>query len=148
MNDQSNLPLQALPDGEAELRLVLHLRWEDVAALGQEAGRLAAQVQRPVSLDEAASHRLRNRTSAAHAKPVQDRAQPAAVPPPPSRAAHSPVDQARQAIDKINGSAHASTTTSSSSDAFSPGTRGTVERPTRPPSSVPGAVPEQTRAAG
>ena len=36
---------------------MLHLPWEDVAALGQEAGRLAAQMQRPVTLDEAVSHR-------------------------------------------------------------------------------------------
>jgi hypothetical protein len=100
MTDQSSIPLQvqALPDGDAELRLVLHLRWEDVAALGQEAGRLAVQLQRPVSLDEAASHRLRTR-SAAHAKPAQDRAQ---------SAPQSPTEHARQAIEKINGAAHAS----------------------------------------
>lgn len=39
MNDRVTPPMQALPDGEAEIALVLHLPWEDVAALGQEAGR-------------------------------------------------------------------------------------------------------------
>ncbi len=52
--------MHALPDGEAEVALVLRLPWEDVARLGQEAGRLAAQMQRPVTLDEAVSHRLRS----------------------------------------------------------------------------------------
>lgn len=122
MNDDSSaIPLQALPDGEAELRLVLHLRWEDIAALGQDAGRLAAQMQRPVSLDEAVSHRLRGR-AAAHAK-------------------HSPGEQARQAIEKINGSVP-------QPPAAPPQeTRGMVQRPTRHPSAVtPGG--ERTRAAG
>lgn len=58
MSEQNSLPVQALPDGSAELRLVLHLRWEDIAALGREAGRMAAQLKRPVGLDEAASQRL------------------------------------------------------------------------------------------
>ncbi|MFJ3720038.1 hypothetical protein [Streptomyces sp. NPDC090057] len=70
--------MQALPDGEAELSLVIRLPWEDVARLGQEAGRLAAQMQRPVTLDEAVSYRLRStRPSASHAKPAGE--QPAAV---------------------------------------------------------------------
>ncbi|MFS4096705.1 hypothetical protein [Streptomyces sp. AF1A] len=70
--------MQALPDGEAELALVLRLPWEDVARLGQEAGRLASQMQRPVTLDEAVSHRLRStRPTASHAKPAGE--QPAAV---------------------------------------------------------------------
>ncbi|CAM5296836.1 putative protein (Fragment) OS=Streptomyces rochei OX=1928 GN=G3I25_22295 PE=4 SV=1 [Streptomyces rochei] len=30
--------MHALPDGEAEVALVLRLPWEDVARLGQEAG--------------------------------------------------------------------------------------------------------------
>ncbi|WP_432135896.1 MULTISPECIES: hypothetical protein [unclassified Streptomyces] len=80
MNDRVTpaLPVQALPDGEAELSLVVRLPWEDVARLGQEAGRLAAQAQRPVTLDEAVSHRLRSRpAAAAHAKPAAE--QPAAV---------------------------------------------------------------------
>jgi hypothetical protein len=64
--------MHALPDGEAELALVIRLPWEDVARLGQEAARLAAQTQRPVTLDEAVSHRLRSaRLPAAHAKPEQ-----------------------------------------------------------------------------
>nr|WP_250401085.1 hypothetical protein [Streptomyces cellostaticus] len=71
--------MQALPDGEAELSLVIRIPWEDVARLGQEAGRLAAQMQRPVTLDEAVSYRLRStRPSASHAKPAGE--QPAATP--------------------------------------------------------------------
>ncbi|MEV7324091.1 hypothetical protein [Streptomyces sp. NPDC093970] len=60
-------PMQAMPDGEAEISLVVRLPWEDVARLGQEAGRLAAQMQRPVTLDEAVSNRLRSTRPAAHA---------------------------------------------------------------------------------
>jgi len=98
--------MHATPDGEAEISLVVKLPWEDVARLGQEAGRLASQMQRPVTLDEAVSHRLRSVRSAAHAKPAGE--QPAAVtstasvsslPPRP------PAEQARQAIERINGSA-------------------------------------------
>ncbi|MEW1720419.1 hypothetical protein [Streptomyces sp. NPDC093109] len=103
MNDRNNAPLHALPDGEAELRLVVRLAWEDVAALGQEASRLAAQVKRPVSLDEAASHRLRTR-SAGHAKPVQD--WPVSAPPTVSSiTGRTPGEHARQAIEKITGDA-------------------------------------------
>ncbi|MFG2353437.1 hypothetical protein [Streptomyces sp. NPDC048521] len=70
--------MHALPDGEAELSLVVRLPWEDVARLGQEAGRLASQMQRPVTLDEAVSYRLRSaRPSASHAKPSGE--QPPAV---------------------------------------------------------------------
>ncbi|MFD9207194.1 hypothetical protein ACFVZM_13050 [Streptomyces sioyaensis] len=101
-------PIQALPDGDAELSLVVRLQWEDVAALGQDAARLAARWKRPVTLDEAAGQRLRLRQPAAqptHAKTVaQERAQPAVasttVSPLPTR---SPQEQARQAIEKING---------------------------------------------
>ncbi|MFJ9417108.1 hypothetical protein ACIRPT_23380 [Streptomyces sp. NPDC101227] len=108
MSEPITPPLTALPDGEAELRVVLRLQWEDVAALGQEAGRLAVQMKRPVTLDEAASHRLRGRPSAAHAKPVaqgrerlpQPAVAPASVSPLPAR---SPGEQARQAIEKITG---------------------------------------------
>lgn len=90
MNAQSNVPfqgLQALPDGEAELPLVVHLRWEDLAALGREASRLAVRLQRPVSLDEAAGHHLRTRFGVSHApdkdehpKTEASRAVTAAVP--------------------------------------------------------------------
>ncbi|MCT9006013.1 hypothetical protein ACWGKW_00545 [Streptomyces sp. NPDC054766] len=106
MSDRVTPPMHALPDGEAEIALVLHLPWEDVAALGQEAGRLAARMQRPVTLDEAVSHRLRSSRSAAHAKPAQS-------PPAVTAAAGSvsslpprpPAEQARQTIDRINGTA-------------------------------------------
>ncbi|ELS57251.1 hypothetical protein STVIR_1692 [Streptomyces viridochromogenes Tue57] len=96
-----------MPDGEAELAVVLRLPWEDVARLGQEAGRLASQMQRPVTLDEAVSHRLRSARAAAHAKPAGEQATgampaSASVSPLPSRA---PTEQARQAIERINGTA-------------------------------------------
>ncbi|MFG2395586.1 hypothetical protein [Streptomyces lydicus] len=111
MSESGNpAPIQAMPDGDAELSLVVRLQWEDVAALGQEASRLAARYKRPVGLDEAASHRLRIRRAAPpHPTTVaQERAQPAVaaatttVSPLPAR---SPQEQARQAIEKINGSA-------------------------------------------
>ncbi|MFI9045914.1 hypothetical protein [Streptomyces sp. NPDC053427] len=108
MSEPITPPLTALPDGEAELRVVLRLRWEDVAALGQEAGRLAVQMKRPVTLDEAASHRLRGRPSGAPAQPMpQGRApQPAVAPASVSSLpARSPGEQARQAIEKITGGA-------------------------------------------
>jgi hypothetical protein len=98
--------MHALPDGEAEIALVLRLPWEDVARLGQEAGRLAAQMQRPVTLDEAVSHRLRSARGAAHAKPVGE--QPGAMPSSASVSSlppRPPADQARQAIERINGTA-------------------------------------------
>ncbi|CAM5458392.1 MULTISPECIES: hypothetical protein [Streptomyces] len=110
MNDRVNPPIHALPDGEAEIAVVVRLPWEDVARLGQEAGRLASQMQRPVTLDEAVSHRLRSaRPAAAHAKPAGE--QPAAAMPPSVSAsvsslpARPPAEQARQAIERINGSA-------------------------------------------
>ncbi|MEV6398661.1 hypothetical protein AB0M39_28440 [Streptomyces sp. NPDC051907] len=106
MNEHIDVPLQALPDGQAELRLVVRLAWADVAALGQEAGRLASQMQRPVSLDEAASHRLATR-AAAHAASTPERSsapQPAAV---SSLTGRSPGEHARQAIEKITGPAGA-----------------------------------------
>lgn len=61
MTDPGIPQLQALPDGDAEVSLVVRLQWEDVAALGQDAARLAARWKRPVTLDEAASQRLRIR---------------------------------------------------------------------------------------
>ncbi|MFE3882942.1 hypothetical protein ACFXPQ_08490 [Streptomyces lydicus] len=107
MTDPGIPQLQALPEGDAEVSLVVRLQWEDVAALGQDAARLAARWKRPVTLDEAASQRLRIRPPATHAKTVaQERAQPAVasttVSTLPSR---SPQEQARQAIEKINGTA-------------------------------------------
>lgn len=105
MNDRRTPPIHALPDGEAELALVIHLPWEDVARLGQEAGRLATQMQRPVTLDEAVSQRLRSTRPAAHAKPSAA-PQSAAVPSSASVASlpsRPPAEQARQAIERING---------------------------------------------
>jgi hypothetical protein len=103
--------MHALPDGEAEISVVVRLPWEDVARLGQEAGRLAAQMQRPVTLDEAVSHRLRSARGAAHAKPAGEQPTAAAAMPPSVSASVSslpsrpPAEQARQAIERINGSA-------------------------------------------
>lgn len=78
MNDRVTALMQALPDGEAELTLVVRLSWGDIARLGQEAGRLASRMQRPVTLDEAVSHRLRSaRAAAAHAKPAGEQPQAA-----------------------------------------------------------------------
>ncbi|MGW0470991.1 hypothetical protein [Streptomyces coeruleorubidus] len=108
MNDRVTPPMHALPDGEAELTLVVRLPWEDVARLGQEAGRLATQMRRPVTLEEAVSHRLRSSRIAAHAKPAGEQPPPAvtaasaSVSSLPSR---PPAEQARQAIDRINGTA-------------------------------------------
>ncbi|MFE5814757.1 hypothetical protein ACFQ6S_15300 [Streptomyces sp. NPDC056479] len=112
MNDRVTPPIHALPDGEAEVAVVLRLPWEDVARLGQDAGRLAAQMQRPVTLDEAVSHRLRSARGAAHAKPAGEQPAAAAATMPPSVSAsvsslpsRPPAEQARQAIERINGSA-------------------------------------------
>ncbi|MEU0243915.1 hypothetical protein ABZ192_06215 [Streptomyces sp. NPDC006235] len=107
MNDRVTPPMHALPDGEAELTLVVRLPWEDVARLGQDAGRLAAQMRRPVTLEEAVSHRLRSTRVASHAKPAGEQppavtAASASVSSLPSR---PPAEQARQAIDRINGTA-------------------------------------------
>ncbi|MFI8308895.1 hypothetical protein ACIF80_36970 [Streptomyces sp. NPDC085927] len=129
MNDRVTAAMQALPDGEAELTLVVRLSWEDIARLGQEAGRLASRMQRPVTLDEAVGHRLRSaRATAAHAKPAGEQP-PAAVsagstgaagfagtggtsasvsslpPRPAADHARPPAEQARQAIERINGTA-------------------------------------------
>ncbi|WP_329139245.1 hypothetical protein [Streptomyces sp. NBC_00670] len=88
MNDRAIPAMHALPDGEAEIALVLRLPWEDVARLGQEAGRLAAQTQRPVTLDEAVSHRLRSVRGAAHARTTS------AAAPAASSASAAPVSSA------------------------------------------------------
>ncbi|MGW1157957.1 hypothetical protein ACWD5Q_15120 [Streptomyces sp. NPDC002513] len=107
MNDRVIPPVHALPDGEAELALVIRLPWEDVARLGQEAGRLASQLQRPVTLDEAVGYRLRSaRPGAAHAKPAAQPQPAAAVPSSASVSSlppRPPAEQARQAIERING---------------------------------------------
>src|SRR5919204_431528 len=73
MSERITPPMHALPDGEAEISLVVRLPWEDVARLGQEAGRLAAQMQRPVTLDEAVSNRLRaTRPAAGQARSLRE----------------------------------------------------------------------------
>lgn len=83
MSDPSNptspnsLPIHALPDGDAEIHVVLTLRWDDIAALGREAGRLATTLRRPVSLDEAASRKLSTRSISPASAPAS-----AALPPP------------------------------------------------------------------
>jgi hypothetical protein len=108
MNSHSNLSsLQALPDGEAELQLVVHLRWEDLAALGREASRLAVRLQRPVGLDEAATQHLRSRL-AAPAAPAPEPA-PQAAPAAPIAitagagigAAGSPEQTARHRVQQV-----------------------------------------------
>ncbi|MFE1435732.1 hypothetical protein ACFW5G_25415 [Streptomyces griseoaurantiacus] len=107
MNDRATPAMQALPDGEAEIALVLHLPWEDVARLGQEAGRLAAQMQRPVTLDEAVSHRLRSTRTAAHARSAPtagsavgatSSASVSSLPPRP------PAEPARAGAERVGGS--------------------------------------------
>ncbi|MFC8371006.1 hypothetical protein ACFUIT_24145 [Streptomyces sp. NPDC057239] len=107
MNDRVTPAMHALPDGEAELTLVVRLPWEDVARLGQEAGRLASQMRRPVTLEEAVSHRLRSVRGAAQAAarapaPAASQDAGASVASLPSR---PPAEQARQAIERINGTA-------------------------------------------
>ncbi|WP_329618498.1 hypothetical protein [Streptomyces sp. S465] len=152
MNDRFPPPIQALPDGDAEVRLVLRLPWEVVAALGQEAGRLAARSQRPVSLDEAVGHRLRHGspTIGVHAEPEQERNQPAATAPhaPPPRAAHSPGEQTRQAIEKINASAHPHHGTADGGSAEPTGPQHTSGVPERAPAGTRGILERPTRAIG
>ncbi|WP_274564629.1 hypothetical protein [Streptomyces spiramyceticus] len=82
MSNRDEPMMQGLPDGGAELSVVLHLRWDDVAALGREASRLAVQSGAPVSLDEAASHRLRTWSTAMANAPADrsnDRSKPATL---------------------------------------------------------------------
>ncbi|GAA2812722.1 hypothetical protein ACFQ0M_46995 [Kitasatospora aburaviensis] len=92
MNDLPVPPLRALPDGNAELRVVLTLSWNDVASLGREAGRLATRLQRAVSLDEAASHLLGARPESA----ALPRALGAPAVEQPAAAVAPQVEQARQ----------------------------------------------------
>ncbi|MFI0819480.1 hypothetical protein ACH4TX_24900 [Streptomyces sp. NPDC021098] len=149
MSERFTPPIQALPDGDAEVRLVLHLPWDVVSALGQEAGRLAAQMHRPVSLDEAVSHRLRTQAmSAAHAKPPQlERNQPAPTPSPSAQpTTRSPGEQARQAIDKINGSAASANGSHGGHNgtAHSGGTQGGSHSGTETSGPPPGATAADT----
>ncbi|MGW2560227.1 hypothetical protein ACWCXB_13455 [Streptomyces sp. NPDC001514] len=91
MTDGDGPIMKGLPDGGAELSVVLRLRWDDVAALGREASRLAEQRGAPVSLDEAASHRLRTWSSVA--KTPDDKGQLA----PPATAQAPTADRTRVA---------------------------------------------------
>ncbi|MDH6114644.1 hypothetical protein P3T36_007558 [Kitasatospora sp. MAP12-15] len=99
MNDLTKPSLLAGTDGGAELRLVLQLDWSDVAELGRVASTLAATLQRPVSLDEAASHQLSRRPEATRSRREVDSDKDAPVKSTPVvipvRAA---VEQPRQAI--------------------------------------------------
>ncbi|MFD9972286.1 hypothetical protein [Streptomyces sp. NPDC059017] len=79
MTDGDGPIMKGLPDGGAELSVVLRLRWEDVAALGREASRLAEQRGAPVTLDEAASHRLRTWSSVAKSPEDKGQSAPAAI---------------------------------------------------------------------
>ncbi|MCP9206716.1 hypothetical protein [Streptomyces cucumeris] len=106
MNNTGTLAVHALPDGGAELQLVLHLSWDDVAALGREAGRLAAQLNRTVGLDEAASHRLSTRStrvSPTDTSAAESRATSLAPPGPGMLQARSATDQSRHVLENTTG---------------------------------------------
>ncbi|MFJ3791319.1 hypothetical protein [Kitasatospora sp. NPDC090091] len=136
MNDLSVPPLRALPDGNAELRVVLTLSWNDVASLGREAGRLATRLQRAVSLDEAASHVLSARPESA--------ALPRALGSPaveqPAAAVTPQVEQARQSAELMMRS------TASPAAAKAPAPAATARpdaapAPSRPTSATPAPAP-------
>ncbi|MET9802471.1 hypothetical protein [Streptomyces sp. NPDC006368] len=100
MTDRSEPMMQGLPGGGAELSVVLSLGWDDVAALGREASRLAEQRGGPVTLDEAASHRLRTWSSVANGPDERHRA----APPPPEATAIAGVpaaDRARPQVGRL-----------------------------------------------
>ncbi|WP_431773703.1 hypothetical protein [Streptomyces cucumeris] len=110
MNNTGTLAVHALPDGGAELQLVLHLSWDDVAALGREAGRLAAQLNRSVGLAEAASHRLSTRSprvSTTDASAGETRATSLAPPGPGMLQARSATDQNRHILENTTGTSAA-----------------------------------------
>jgi hypothetical protein len=87
MTQRSEPMMQGLPGGGAELSVVLTLGWDDVAALGREASRLAEQRGGPVTLDEAASHRLRTWSSVANGP--DERHRTVSAPPAPAQAAET-----------------------------------------------------------
>ncbi|MEU6702696.1 hypothetical protein [Streptomyces wuyuanensis] len=97
MTDGDGPIMKGLPDGGAELSVVLRLRWDDVAALGREASRLAEQRGAPVSLDEAASHRLRTWSSVA--KSPEEKGQPVQ---PAAINAGQQVDRSRAQVASIS----------------------------------------------
>ena len=133
MSEQHSLPISTRPDGDAELPVVLHLRWEDVAALGREAARLAAQLQRPVSLDEAASQKLSIRRTTSTA--AKDRTEPAATSSRMALASSAPTEPAAQ------WSSSAATTPAAST------ARGPFDPPSKV-SSLPGPAADPGRATG
>jgi hypothetical protein len=134
MSEQHSLPIATHPDGGAELPVVLHLRWEDVAALGREAARLAAQLQRPVSLDEAASQRLSTRRTTTSTTSSKDRTETTST---SSRMALASTAPAEPAAQWSSGSASSATTA----------TRGPFDPPTKI-SSLPSSNVDPGRATG
>ncbi|MFD5390944.1 hypothetical protein ACFWMG_39685 [Streptomyces sp. NPDC127074] len=109
MNNPGTPPVHALPDGGAELQLTLRLNWDDVAALGREAGRLATQFNRSVGLDEAASHRLsvRSRQSATEPGAAEERGAPLGMPGHGLLSARSAAEQSRHALENHGGASAA-----------------------------------------
>ncbi|WP_269857450.1 hypothetical protein [Streptomyces sp. RPT161] len=137
MSEQHSLPISTHPDGGAELHVVLHLRWEDVAALGREAARLAAQLQRPVSLDEAASQRLSARRTATTTA-TKDRTDTTTASSRMSLASSASTEPAGQ---WSSGSATSAVGTTAST------TRGPFDPPAKI-ASLPGATVDPGRATG
>ncbi|WP_256106444.1 hypothetical protein [Streptomyces sp. ODS05-4] len=74
MAERDERLIHGLADGGAEVSVVLRLRWDDIAALGREASKLAEQRGVPVSLDDAVSHRLRTWSSVVAAGAPEERA--------------------------------------------------------------------------
>lgn len=102
MTDRIQSTMQGLPGGGAELSVVLTLRWDDVAALGREASRLAEQRGGPVTLDEAASHRLRTWSSVANAPDDRKSAPPSSGPATAAIAGTPAVDRARPHVGHLS----------------------------------------------
>ncbi|MGX1881518.1 hypothetical protein [Streptomyces sp. NPDC055287] len=102
MTDRVESMMQGLPGGGAELSVVLSLRWDDVAALGREASRLAEQRGAPVTLDEAASHRLRTWSSVANAPDERKSATAPSGPPPAAIAGTPAADRARPHVGHLS----------------------------------------------
>ncbi|WP_251070213.1 hypothetical protein [Streptomyces sp. ISL-96] len=102
MADRMESMMQGLPGGGAELSVVLTLRWDDVAALGREASRLAEQRGAPVTLDEAASHRLRTWSSVANAPDERKSQVPASAPATAAIAGAQTADRARTHVGHLS----------------------------------------------
>ncbi|MFE3431400.1 hypothetical protein [Streptomyces sp. NPDC059171] len=129
MNDSGANPVHALPEGEAELHLVLRLQWDDVATLGRDAGRLAARLQRPVTLDEAVSHRLRATSFSAPAV-TDGPSRASSLPPNAALGSLSPAGQANETGRKTTpqASADAAARTEPAAKVPVPHTPGSPER--------------------